>query len=327
MQNAEPGDQDSPDAVTSEIAWLLSLANGKNTKYQGDIFTTVYFPVYDSFNAVRSTVGVMGILIYWQNYFRHVLPEHMKGIVLVLEDGCDEPYTYQINGEEVVPLGRGDLHDTKYDRFERSASFLEIKNIDDGTKNGLRLNHEKCPYQVRVYPSYLFYDQYNSKTPIAITCAVALVFLFTVFMFFLYDRLVEKRQQLIMRKAKQTHGIVASLFPKNVRDRILQKHDSNEGDAGTRIKSFMSKGEQANDVESTAIADLFPDSTVFFSDISGFTAWSSTREPSQVFALLQALYQAYDRIATRLHVFKVETIGDSVRVFTSLFCVLNILGF
>jgi class 3 adenylate cyclase len=47
-----------------------------------------------------------------------------------------------------------------------------------------------------------------------------------------------------------------------------------------------------------------------FADIVGFTAWSSMREPSQVFTLLETIYQAFDEIAQRRHIFKVETVGD-----------------
>jgi class 3 adenylate cyclase len=47
-----------------------------------------------------------------------------------------------------------------------------------------------------------------------------------------------------------------------------------------------------------------------FADIAGFTAWSSEREPSQVFKLLETLYHEFDIVAARLKVFKVETIGD-----------------
>eukprot|EP00934_Nitzschia_sp_Nitz4_P000279 Nitzschia sp. Nitz4//scaffold921_size634//25//552//NITZ4_009337-RA/size634-processed-gene-0.3-mRNA-1//1//CDS//3329560144//279//frame0 len=70
--------------------------------------------------------------------------------------------------------------------------------------------------------------------------------------------------------------------------------------------------------ESQPIADLFPYCTVLFADIAGFTAWSSTRDPSQVFTLLQNLYQAFDAIAMRRRVFKVETIGDSYVAVTGL---------
>jgi class 3 adenylate cyclase len=47
-----------------------------------------------------------------------------------------------------------------------------------------------------------------------------------------------------------------------------------------------------------------------FADVEGFTAWSSVREPSQVFTLLETLYAAFDRVAVRRRVFKVETVGD-----------------
>lgn len=42
-----------------------------------------------------------------------------------------------------------------------------------------------------------------------------------------------------------------------------------------------------------------------FADIAGFTAWASTREPFQVFQLLETLYSALDRIAKARGVFKV----------------------
>lgn len=47
-----------------------------------------------------------------------------------------------------------------------------------------------------------------------------------------------------------------------------------------------------------------------FADIVGFTAWSSVREPTHVFRLLEALYSSFDEIAVRRRVFKVETVGD-----------------
>ena len=66
------------------------------------------------------------------------------------------------------------------------------------------------------------------------------------------------------------------------------------------------------------IADLFPETTIMFADISGFTAWSSEREPSQVFYLRETLCHAFDQLASRLGVFKVETIGDCYVAVTEL---------
>jgi class 3 adenylate cyclase len=45
------------------------------------------------------------------------------------------------------------------------------------------------------------------------------------------------------------------------------------------------------------IAELFPETTIMFADIAGFTAWASSREPSHVFTLLETLYGAFDRQA------------------------------
>lgn len=52
------------------------------------------------------------------------------------------------------------------------------------------------------------------------------------------------------------------------------------------------------------------DPAISVSDITGFTAWCAEREPSQVFVLLESIYSAYDTIAKKRKVFKVETIGD-----------------
>ena len=51
---------------------------------------------------------------------------------------------------------------------------------------------------------------------------------------------------------------------------------------------------------------------VFFNsgDIVGFTAWSSVREPKQVFELLENVYAAFDELAVKRRVFKVETVGE-----------------
>ena len=56
--------------------------------------------------------------------------------------------------------------------------------------------------------------------------------------------------------------------------------------------------------------DLFPSATVMFADISGFTKWSSSRTPIEVFRLLELIYATFDKQAKKMQVFKVETVGD-----------------
>jgi class 3 adenylate cyclase len=74
-----------------------------------------------------------------------------------------------------------------------------------------------------------------------------------------------------------------------------------------KLKNFLNDGKEEGTAHGSApIADLFTECTVMFADISGFTAWSSTREPGQVFTLLETVYGAFDAIAAKRGVFKVE---------------------
>lgn len=63
---------------------------------------------------------------------------------------------------------------------------------------------------------------------------------------------------------------------------------------------------------------LIMSSLTMFDTTSGFTAWSSTRDPAQVFQLLESIYNAFDAIAKTRKVFKVETIGDCYVAVTGL---------
>ena len=109
-----------------------------------------------------------------------------------------------------------------------------------------------------------------------------------------------------------------------MRDRLYKENStyptSPHPEAKIRLRSFMHE-EEDNESKNEAdapIADLFSNCTVLFADISGFTSWSSERSPSQVFVLLETIYGAFDRIADRRGVFKVETIGDCYMAVTGL---------
>ncbi|KAG7358626.1 PAS domain containing protein [Nitzschia inconspicua] len=194
--------------------------------------------------------------------------------------------------------------------------MADFSDVSDGSQLGLELETEDCPYSIHVYPSQAFYDDYHTNAPIIIMLSVAIIFVFTVVMFIIYDRLVEKRNSLVVRKATTTSNIVTSLFPKSIADRLMQEQEAKDEhhqsfiSANRRLRTYLSGGEGKR-VGQEPIADLFPNASCFFSDIAGFTAWSSTRDPAQVFTLLQTIYQAFDAIALRRKVFKVETVGDS----------------
>jgi class 3 adenylate cyclase len=62
------------------------------------------------------------------------------------------------------------------------------------------------------------------------------------------------------------------------------------------------------------IADAFPEVTVLFADIVDFTRRSRQISPSQVVAVLNDLFSAFDQLAERQGLEKIKTIGDAYMV-------------
>jgi hypothetical protein len=216
--------------------------------------------------------------------------------------------------KEIAFVASQDHHDTHFNDWEVVTPILEKGQTADGTWEGLEFVEGECNYYLSIYPSHVFEDLYKTGTPWVLVSAVGAVFLFAILMFFVYDRLVERRQALVLNRAIQSSAIVSSLFPKTVRDRLMNASNPANADGPKALSVFRdkmrnNKGVQRakspkdtgmffpeDDDKDQTIADLFPNCTVLFADISGFTAWSSTRDPSQVFALLQNLYSAFDKI-------------------------------
>jgi class 3 adenylate cyclase len=148
--------------------------------------------------------------------------------------------------------------------------------------------------------------------------AVAAASLFTIILFLVYNHLVEERQHKVLSQAAASTAIVSSLFPKEIQQRLMQRQEGQSKQKKTGLTTFLAGGERDSSDDRDAMADLFPSCTVMFADIAGFTAWSSTREPSQVFILLQTLFQCFDNLAKKRKVFKVETIGDCYVAVTGL---------
>jgi class 3 adenylate cyclase len=165
------------------------------------------------------------------------------------------------------------------------------------------------------------------------TVGIVLIFLFTSAVFIHYHIFVTRRQAKVEESAARSNAIVTSLFPAQVRDRLLveqegqAKNNKNGRRGSLDIVTNSKYGEPGrnivvldnNDDEEAVtdkllrtkpIADLFPNATVMFADICGFTAWSSVREPTQVFTLLEQIYNSFDVLARKRRIFKVETIGD-----------------
>jgi guanylate cyclase len=59
------------------------------------------------------------------------------------------------------------------------------------------------------------------------------------------------------------------------------------------------------------IADSYPETTVLFADVAGFTPWTMRTEPERVIGLLDDLFTRFDAIAAAVGIEKLKTMGDA----------------
>jgi Adenylate and Guanylate cyclase catalytic domain len=302
----------------------------------------ILYPVIDRVDRVRvvgsvdynpkdnQIVAMLATSIYWRSFIRNILPHGSNGTHLVFSNPCTKSFTYQINGPLVTYLGVGDRHQSKYNgnAISRSLTHQRPSRQVDAVYTGAPLDEEYCRLTFHAYPSDEMKASFTTHNPIIFSIAVLLIFGFVSLVFFVYDIKVERRQKTVMTTAVRSTAIVSSLFPTEVRDRLYpatsetkstRKSTSSETAKG-KLNTFLRESQKpANAAPTPAesslmggapIAELYPETTVLFADISGFTAWSSERNPTQVFHLLESIYAAFDAIAKKRGVFKVETIGD-----------------
>jgi class 3 adenylate cyclase len=162
-----------------------------------------------------------------------------------------------------------------------------------------------------VYPSDEFRSQYETNEPVFYASLVIIVFLFTAIVFFIFARFMEHRQSKLEDKAARAVAVVNSVFPEQIGQRLIAGGEQQRTGKVQLDSYFGSRNTKELSGIAKPMADLFMDTTVLFADIAGFTAWASTREPSQVFMLLESLYYQFDKTAQKRGIFKVETIGDS----------------
>jgi len=324
--------------VCYQSAWFLIDGN------KDILQTVVAFPVFADFLPDSEVAGFFIAIIPWVEFFNNQATPtssnsssldgsssgeaagDSNNIIIVMENTCEEIFTVSIVGSEVQIISEEDTHDTLYDGLNDVASFAPEYNRDD-VEN---YEGEVCIYTMTIYPTKSFEAAYRTNRPAIISMMIVLIFLLTSIAFMLFDCLVTRRQAKLLNTALRQNAIVNSLFPKSVQKKLME-----EAEVNTRTSNVLSSGVQTRlmgtrgasklgtvmnadgvlkesniTFNSKPIADLFPNTTIMFGDISGFTAWSSARDPEAVFTLLETIYRAFDRIAKRRRVFKVEVVGD-----------------
>jgi hypothetical protein len=220
--------------------------------------------------------GILSISFYWRDMIRNILPPGSNGIVIVFDNECNPSFTYKIYGHLVTYLGTGDFHDPQYDYLEKSSPLLALRElaIKKRPYSGIPVNEDLCQFHVRLFPSDTMKDDYTSQDSVIFSVSAAFIFVFTSCVFVWYDFWVERRQKLVLSTAEYASGIVSSLFPSSVHDRLFPKREAEIRNTESQRQSDRiiavsesNDGDKLVPKNSAPIADLFPDATVFFADV------------------------------------------------------------
>lgn len=215
------------------ITALLHLVQHKEMNPSSILF----YPVFNRLNNERSSnftrpprqiVGSISIVFTWEDILRKVLPAYIEGMIVVLESSVSgdvdrQLWTYDVSGETVTLMGEGDLHDPRFDEFEHGVqASVAREEIELGIVDFL------IAYKILIYPSSRFEGKYLSRKPAVMTAIVICIFVLTSLIFLAYDYLLNNRQNAIMSFATKSGRIVESMFPANVRERVINSEHMNK---------------------------------------------------------------------------------------------------
>ena len=222
--------------VLSNAQWVVE-PNGKlNELYWPQSFLAA--PIFDTLRDIdrddnaegssqvfekddsRNIVAIFSAVIPWHYYFRNVIPEesYVGGIYAVINNTCNQQFTYLVEGPNVTYIGPRDLHDRKFTSLGISSDFNRFALDYDQSNNATA---KTCSYTMSMYPTAEFREEFDEGVPFFYTLFVVLIFLATSFVFCLYDCLVQHRQLKVVQAAARSAALVSTLFPAQVRDRLM----------------------------------------------------------------------------------------------------------
>lgn len=225
-----------------------------------------------------------------------ILP-HEQSVELVLES-CGQFTTWHIEGPNATHAGMGDLHLHRFDDLGYEKVMVSYEDVPG------EFTDIVCDHTIRIYPTESGRRAFVNTNATLYPIAICAIFVFTAAVFMLYDFVVTRRQAKTETEANRTGAIVEELFPGNVASQLYSAQTGQKKKTMQPSRQGEASSSTGSPYGNNFIAELYPEATILFADICGFTAWASIREPHQVFLLLETVFQSFDVLAKRHGVFK-----------------------
>ena len=263
-------------------------------------------PVKDEYGPSASVVGHLLALIPWTVYFEDILQTGQDGVQVVVES-CGSNRSYEINGPSAHYVSEGDLHDVAFDSHVYSSIFAAFGNPTAEDKAFFY-----CDHKIYVFPSVEIQSQYYNAVPAAFAATIVGVLGLAAFLFVSYDFYISRQQRSIepmqkgevnaiipheiqnVHECQQSFGEGKDSVDSNgtttmsINDLTEDTPTGASADALDEEKPLIVKQLEPSDslmdyvnqgvtkIDKSAskpIAELFPEASVLFADIAGFTAW------------------------------------------------------
>jgi hypothetical protein len=296
--------------------FLINNTNGTDYVVYATPHSAFFSPLFDEVSTILSgdglavvpsanatIVGALVLDVPWTQLLPNwvEVEGNNQTLVAVVESDCGgssaaNTYSFQMaSSRGIVFLGNGDEHNPKVNGYTPV-----VKSFNSSSLPSAQNTFGSCGFTISIYPSQEFKEVYFTTRPDIFRVIVLVVFVSVICVFIFYDHIVQVSQNRVVDAAVRSDAIVRSMFPAAVRDKLYEQSKLKQEAAKAASKGFAlvtAKRRLLNFVDDDGfdesphtdpnmldepIADLFSQATVLFADISGFTAWSSERDPSQV---------------------------------------------
>jgi class 3 adenylate cyclase len=111
-------------------------------------------------------------------------------------------------------------------------------------------------------------------------------------------------------------SVVNTVAPLSIVFGMLLYSDRRRRDAEARSEALLTNAIPASIARrlkrgEQRIADIYPETTILFADLAGFTPWARGMQPARVADALDGLFSRFDRLVKHHGMEKIKTIGDA----------------